>query len=62
MSVIQSSSGGIKATEGERPKWISIQMNTFTNWLNQQVYFMQITAMIHFYYLFLAFTWSITNK
>uniref|UniRef100_A0A914YJC9 Calponin-homology (CH) domain-containing protein n=1 Tax=Panagrolaimus superbus TaxID=310955 RepID=A0A914YJC9_9BILA len=40
MSSIQSSSGsgGIKATEGgERPKWITIQMNTFTNWLNQQL-------------------------
>uniref|UniRef100_A0AC35FWF6 Calponin-homology (CH) domain-containing protein n=1 Tax=Panagrolaimus sp. PS1159 TaxID=55785 RepID=A0AC35FWF6_9BILA len=35
MSLFQSTSG--KEVEGERPKWITIQMNTFTNWLNQQL-------------------------
>lgn len=25
------------ATAEDRPTWVTIQMNTFTNWLNQQV-------------------------
>uniref|UniRef100_A0A7E4VHL6 Calponin-homology (CH) domain-containing protein n=1 Tax=Panagrellus redivivus TaxID=6233 RepID=A0A7E4VHL6_PANRE len=36
-SDIASGSTPNTSTETERPKWILIQMNTFTNWLNQQL-------------------------